>query len=105
MKFKIEKKVTIELEMGDVLITNEKLPTTLKEMLAANDEEIFVYADSIEEAKSLVERYSTNKIYVVEEAGGYYGDSEYFDKHVKFLSFSNGEYYLKEKGKEAQKVA
>lgn len=105
MKFLIAKKNTVNLEMGDILITNEKLPITLKEMLSDNASEVICYTDNIEEAKSLVEQYDNEKIYVVEAVGGSYGKNEYFDNHSKFLGYRDGEYYLKEKGSGAVKIA
>ena len=105
MKFLIAKKNTVNLEMGDVLITNEKLPITLKEMLSDNASEVICYTDNIEEAKSLVEEYGNERIYVVEAEGDCYGENEYFDSHSKFLGYRDGEYYLKEKGNDAVKVA
>lgn len=44
------------------MITNEKLPVTLKEMLGDNASEVICYTNSIEEAKSLVEQYDNEKI-------------------------------------------
>ena len=89
----------IPLKNGDILITNQRLPISLKDAVnnALDEEGVLIYSNSMKEAEVLIERYGEEKIYVVEAVGECYEESNYFYKHAKILVFRNGEFHVKKK--------
>lgn len=92
----------IYLKPGTIVITNQKLPTSLNELAEKSglvQEEDYLYADSMSKAKELVQQNGVNACYVFECLGEHWGENaKFFDENAYIVSYQDASYWVQKLG-------
>lgn len=97
----------IRMKPGTIIITNQKLPTSLKEFAANSglrEGRDYKYTDYMLTAKIEVISNGEDCCYIFECIGEHWGDNEFFDKHAYIISYGDGSYWVSKRGQFKMKI-